>query len=160
MRPAVTVNALFGWTLAIAAIVVGQLAYGWPGVALALSCIVFWLLLQFTRALRALRDAAGRPVGQVDSAVMLQARLQPGMRLPQILKITKSLGQPSEGASAGQNTSEETFTWQDAGGDSVQVRLQGGRLAAWSLRRAMAERAAEAAASSAASAAPAEAGGT
>ena len=126
-----------GWALAIAAIVIGQVAYGWPGVALAMTCIVFWLLLQFTRGLRALRDAAGRPIGEVDNAVMLHARLQLGMRLPQILKVTRSLGRRLEG------TADETFAWNDAGGDSVQVHLREGRLAAWSLHRAAQEGAAD-----------------
>jgi hypothetical protein len=125
--------------LAIAAIVIGQVAYGWPGVALAMTCIVFWLLLQFTRGLRALRDAAGRPIGEVDNAVMLHARLQLGMRLPQILKVTRSLGRRIEGAA------DETFAWNDAAGDSVQVQLRDGRLAAWSLHRAAQEGTADAA---------------
>ena len=123
-------NALFGWGLALAAVVIGQIAYGWPGVVLAVSCIVFWLLLQFSRALRALRAAAGRPVGEIDSAVMLQARLHAGMRLPQILRLTKSLGRQVAGGP------DETFTWQDPGGDRVQVKLRDGHLAAWSLERA------------------------
>jgi len=69
-------------------------------------------------------------VGSVDNAVMLHSRLQPGMRLPQILKLTRSLGH-QQGSGA-----EETFVWVDAGGDSVQVRLHDGRLAAWTLQRA------------------------
>jgi len=127
------VIAWSGWALAIAAIVIGQFAYGWPGVALAMTCIVFWLLLQFTRGLRALRDAAGRPIGEVDNAVMLHARLQLGMRLPQILKVTRSLGRRVEGAA------DETFAWNDAAGDRVQVQLRDGRLVAWSLHRAAQE---------------------
>lgn len=123
-------NATLGWALALLAFVAGYVGYGWRGVLLAFTVVAFWLLLQFSRSLRVLREAAGRPVGSVDNAVMLHSRLQAGMRLPQILKLTRSLGhQRAEGG-------EEIFTWADAGGDSVQARLRDGRLAAWTLQRA------------------------
>ena len=48
-------TAWVGWGLAAAAVAVGYAGYGWPGVVLALGVVVFWLLLQFNRALRALR---------------------------------------------------------------------------------------------------------
>ncbi len=118
-----------GWGLALAAVVAGYLSYGWPGVALAFSVIAFWLLLQFSRALRVLRTAAGRPVGGTDSAVMLHARLHADMRLPQILALTRSLGRKLA-------DEPETYTWRDAGGDEVRVELEGGRLRRWSLARA------------------------
>ncbi len=122
-------NAGLGWALAVAAVAAGYLGYGWRGVALAASVIAFWLLLQFSRALRVLRQAASRPVGHVANAVMLQARLQHGMRLPHVLKITGSLGrQVSE--------DPEIWAWADAGGDEVQVVLQAGRVTAWDLKRA------------------------
>jgi len=123
-------NATLGWGLALLAFVAGYVGYGWRGVFLALTVVVFWLLLQFSRSLRVLRDASRRPVGSVDSAVMLQARLHDGMRLPQILKLTKSLGRKVA------DEPEETFAWTDPGGDSVQVQLREGRLARWALHRA------------------------
>jgi len=52
-------TAWVGWGLAVAALAVGYASYGWPGVVLALGVVVFWLLLQFSRALRALRLASG-----------------------------------------------------------------------------------------------------
>ena len=64
----------------LAALAAGYVGYGWPGVVLALTVVVFWLLLQFSRALRTLRNAASGPVGQVASAVMLHSRLKAGMR--------------------------------------------------------------------------------
>lgn len=124
-------NAAFGWGLAALALAVGIAAYGWRGAVMAISVIVFWLLLQFTRSLRALRDAAGRPVGDVESAVMAHARLHEGMRLVQILKITRSLGRKLADA-------PETFEWSDAGGDSLRVELDDGRLRRWRLERAAA----------------------
>lgn len=117
----------------------GYVGYGWRGVVLALTVVAFWLLLQFSRSLRVLREAAGRPVGSIDSAVMLHARMHAGMRLPQLLRLTRSLGrQGAEG-------DDETFTWTDAAGDSVTARLRGGQLRAWSLQRAAPEPAVEAA---------------
>ena len=72
-------NPVLGWGLAVAAVVAGWFGYGWPGVLLAVSVVVFWLLLQFSRVLRVMRMAAGRPLGVIDNAVMLNAKLRPGM---------------------------------------------------------------------------------
>jgi hypothetical protein len=51
------------------------------------------------------------------------------MRLPAILKITRSLGRKLAAA-------PETWAWSDAGGDEVQVQLVAGRVTAWELKRA------------------------
>lgn len=123
-----------GWLLALAAFVAGYVGYGWPGVALAFTATVFWLLLQFSRALRALRAASAAPVGTVANAVMLQARLQTGMRMSEVLKLTRSLGQRVAPAAA----AEESWVWSDAGGDRVCVVLSAGRVVRWSLQRAAA----------------------
>lgn len=120
--------AWIGWALAAAALAAGYVGYGWRGVVLALSVVVFWLLLQFSRSVRALRDATGRPVGNVASAVMLHARLHAGMRLPEVLKLTRSLGRHV-------SDEPETWAWADAGGDEVQVVLTAGRVSAWDLKR-------------------------
>jgi uncharacterized protein (DUF58 family) len=118
-----------GWALAVAALLAGYASYGWPGVALALTVVVFWLLLQFNRAVRAMRAAAGRPVGHVDNAVMLHVKLTAGMRLLDVLKLTRSLGKRVA-------DDPETFRWQDPAGDAVRVELRDGRLTAWALERA------------------------
>ncbi len=125
-----------GWGLAVAAVAVGYMNYGWPGVALALSVVVFWLLLQFSRAMRAMRTASGRPVGEVANAVMLHARLAKGQRLADIFKLTRSLGTVV-------STAPEVFAWRDAGGDSVEVTLHDGRVSSWRLQRAQADTAGE-----------------
>ena len=123
------VNAWASWGLAAAALVAGYAAYGWRGLVLALSVIVFWLLLQFSRSLRLLRQAAQAPVGHVASAVMLQSRLSMGMRLADVIKMAGSLGQKLR-------ESPETWAWRDAGGVAVEVELDGnGRCARWTLRR-------------------------
>jgi hypothetical protein len=124
-------NAKLGWGLAALALALGHYFFGWRGVALAGSGMVFWLLLQFSRALRAMRAASGAPVGTVPSAVMLNARLHLGMRLMNILMITRSLGEKLA-------DSPETYRWHDAAGDSVQVVLRAARCSEWTLTRAAA----------------------
>lgn len=130
MTPAMT-----GWALAVAALVAGWLGYGWRGVALALTVIAFWLLLQFSRTLRVLRNAAQSPVGHVDSAVMLNAKLGVGLRLPQVIAMTRSLGRrvgADGGTAAG---GPEVFVWRDGGSDEVELTFVNGRCTQWFLRR-------------------------
>jgi hypothetical protein len=127
------VNAAAGWALATLAVVAGGWAYGWQGTVVALTLVVFWLLLQFSRALRAMRTAAGRPVGFVDNAVMLQARLRTGMRLIDIIGLTRSLGQELGDDIA---PDRERYAWRDAAGDAVIVELAAGRCTGWCLERA------------------------
>lgn len=140
-------SAAFGWLLALVAHVAGWLLYGWPGVAMAFSATVFWLLLQFSRALRAMREAGGAPVGQVASAVMLNARLRAGMRLVDIIRLTRSLGEKLA-------DTPETYRWTDAGGVAVTVELEGGRCTRWTLVRPVGDPAGEPAVGAAASAPP------
>ena len=121
-------NAKLGWALAVVGVALGYLQFGWRGVALAVSAIVFWLLLQFTRALRAMRTAGGAPVGMVASAVMLQARLQKGQRLMDVIQLTRSLGQKL-------SDEPETYRWQDPSDAAVTVVLQGGRVTEWTFAR-------------------------
>ena len=122
-------NAKLGWTLAALAVALGYSFWGWRGVALAASGMVFWMLMQFTRSLRVMRSAAQAPIGTVQNAVMFNARLSPGMRLMNILVLTRSLGEKISDA-------PETYRWHDGGGDSVQVVLHNGRCTAWQLVRA------------------------
>ena len=124
-------SAIWGWALALVAIALGWFQWGWQGVILAISVVVFWLLLQFSRAMRVMRQAAGAPIGHVDSAVMLNAKLRAGMRLMEIIPLTRSLGQAVEGEPG----VPETFTWTDTSGACVRVQLVGGRLRQWSLER-------------------------
>lgn len=125
-------NPWIGWALAVIAVAVAYASWGWPGVVLALTLVVFWLLLQFSRSLRVMRMAAGRPVGAIDNAVMLHVKLRPGMRLLEILPLTRSLGCKVADA-------PETYLWTDAGGDRVRVELCDGRCSAYALERAVAE---------------------
>lgn len=121
-------NAKLGWALAFAALVVGYWQYGWPGLVLALTVIVFWLLLQFSRAMRAMRLAGSAPVGHVPSAVMFQSRLREGLRLIDVIKLTRSLGQRL-------GDEPERLRWQDESGASVEVELVNGCVSRWTLHR-------------------------
>ncbi len=115
--------------LALGALLAGWFAYGWRGLVLAVTVIAFWLLLQFSRALRVLRAAANAPVGHVASAVMLHAKMRRGMRLPAVIGLTGSLGRKVADA-------PETFAWRDASGDEVRCEFVAGRCTRWVLSRA------------------------
>ena len=69
--------------LGVVVVAVAYRGYGWPGVALAATGIVMWMLLHFTRMMKVLQRASNRPVGYCDSAVMLNAKLKPGVNLLQ-----------------------------------------------------------------------------
>jgi len=120
-------NPLLGWTLAAVAVLAGWKLYGWPGVLLALTLVTFWLLLQFSRALRAMKLAGQAPVGQVPNAVMLNAKLQPGMTMLQVINLTRSLGR--------RQGSDDVWRWQDGGASHVTLTFAAGKLQRWVLER-------------------------
>lgn len=119
------------WALPLASVALGYAVWGWQGLVMALSLVVFWLLLQFSRAMRVMRTAGQAPVGTVPSAVMLHARLQTGLPLMKILSLTRSLGEKL-------TDEPETWRWRDGAGDSVRVVMRDGRCAEWALQRAAA----------------------
>jgi hypothetical protein len=120
------------WALPLACVALGYAVWGWQGLVMALSLVVFWLLLQFSRAMRVMRTAGQAPVGTVPSAVMLHARLQTGLPLMKILTLTRSLGEKL-------TDEPETWRWRDGAGDSVRVVMRDGRCAEWALHRAAAD---------------------
>jgi hypothetical protein len=107
-------------------------AQGWAGVALVGGGVVMWGLLHVTRMVAVLRRAAHQPVGWVASAVMLNAKLRPGVNLLHVLALTRALGErvSPDGAQP------EVFRWTDGGGASVQAEFGAGKLAGWALTRA------------------------
>jgi uncharacterized protein (DUF58 family) len=121
-------GAPLGWTLAVLATASGYWAYGWRGVVLALTVVAFWLLLQFSRALRVMRLAAHAPVGLVPSAVMLHSKLSAGMRLMDVVTISRSLGRKVR-------DEPQTFAWRDESGAEVEIEFSGGRCTTWKLTR-------------------------
>ncbi len=124
-------NPLLGWSMAVVAVALAWWQYGAIGVALALSVVVFWLLLQFSRTLRALQQAGRAPVGHVGSALMLHARLKPGLTLLQLIQMTHSLGERlgTEGEPP------ERWRWADDAGVALTLELHGGKLVHWTLAR-------------------------
>lgn len=121
-------NPIFGWALAAVAVAAGWQGYGWPGVALAASVIAFWLLMQFNRSLRVLRNAGSAPIGHIDSAVMLNAKLQPGMPMIKVVALTKSLGRRV-------SEEPEQWAWADEGGAEVVIDFERGLCKRWVLNR-------------------------
>jgi hypothetical protein len=105
--------------------------YGWGGVAIAAGGIVMWVLLHFTRLTHVLSRAAERPVGYVASAVMLNAKLKPGVNLLHVLAMTGALGErlSTEGGQP------EVYRWTDGGASSVTCEFVNGRLVKWTLAR-------------------------
>ena len=109
----------------IAIVVLAYRAYGWAGVAAVATGLVMWVLLHFTRMMQVLKRAANRPIGYVDSAVMLNAKLKPGMTLMHVVAMTRALG---ERLSA-KDEQPEIFRWADAGESKVTCTFVGGKLA-------------------------------
>ena len=122
------INPIVGWSLAVLGIAAGYIGWGWPGVVLGITVLVFWLLLQFSRSLRVLKQAAGNPVGHVDSAVMLHSKLKTGMTLSQVLPLTRSLGTRLSDA-------PERWGWADPGGARISLQFERGKLQSWRLSR-------------------------
>jgi hypothetical protein len=121
-------NPWVGWALALAALVAGWFGYGGAGLALAGTVIVFWLLIQFNRSVRVMRDAGQAPVGHVASAVMLHAKLRTGLPMLQIVDLAKSLGRRL-------GESPEVWAWADDSGAEVRIVFGQGRCTSWSLHR-------------------------
>ena len=121
-------NPLIGWGLAALMAVAAWHFYAWQGLAVAFTAVVFWLLLQFNRAIRVMKNAAGRPIGHIDSAVMLNAKLRPGMQMLQVVTLTKSLGREL-------SRSPEVWAWADEGASEVRVTFTNGRCTGWVLDR-------------------------
>ena len=121
-------NPHLGWLLAAVFTFAAWRAYDLAGLAFAASAIVFWLLLQFNRALRVMKNAASAPVGHVASAVMFHAGLARGMTMLQIVTKTKSLGRKVAG-------SDDDWRWSDDSGASVVLHFERARLARWQIER-------------------------
>lgn len=106
-------------------------SYGWPGVAIATGLALMWLLLHFTRMMQVLKRAAARPVGYVDSAVMLNAKLEPGVNLLHVIALTRSLGKREGDVSV----QTEIFRWTDGTASYVSCEFLNGKLRRWQLVR-------------------------
>ena len=112
-------------------VVAAYRAYGWAGVALAAGALFMWLLLHFTRLLRVLQRAANRPIGYVDSAVMLNAKLKPGVTLLHVTAMTRALGK----LVSPKDVQPELYQWTDGSESSVTCEFLQGKLVKWELNR-------------------------
>ena len=106
-------------------------SYGWAGVAAVVSVLVFGLLLHFSRMMQVLKRATGRPIGYVDSAVMLNAKLKPGATLLHVIAMTRSLG----ALQSVTGEQPEVFSWTDGSQSCVTCTFAGGKLTQHALFR-------------------------
>jgi len=100
-------------------------SYGWPGIAVVVTFLVFGILLHFTRLMTILKRAANRPIGHVDSAVMLNAKLKPGATLLHIVALTRALGL----LKSVKDEQPEVFEWKDGTDSVVTCTFMNGKLA-------------------------------
>ena len=116
---------------AVAGLAYGYHALDWMGVFLVLGGLVMWALLHFTRMVKVLERAANRPIGHVDSAVMLNAKLKAGVNLMHVMALTRSLGE----LVSPKDQQPEVYRWRDNSQSVVTCVLQDGRLQSWTLER-------------------------
>lgn len=117
--------------LGVIVVAMAYRGFGWPGVALAAGGIVMWMLLHFTRLMKVLQRASARPIGYCDSAVMLNAKLRPGVNLLHVVAMTRAIGeQVSE-----KDAQPEAYRWTDGSGSHVTCEFDRGKLARWTLFR-------------------------
>jgi hypothetical protein len=112
-------------------VAVAYRGYGWGGVAVVLGGIVMWLLLHFTRMMQVLKRTADRPIGYVDSAVMLNAKLKAGMTLLHVVAMTRALGL----LQSEKDAQPEIFRWTDTTESHVTCEFMNGKLVKWALVR-------------------------
>lgn len=115
----------------VALVALAYRSYGWGGVAIAVGALVMWLLLHFTRMMQVLKRAADRPIGYVDSAVMLNAKLKPGATLLHVVAMTRALGE----LRSPPGSQPELFRWTDGTQSHVTCEFHGGKLKKWELLR-------------------------
>jgi hypothetical protein len=100
-------------------------SYGWKGVLVITSVLVFGILLHFSRMMQVLKRAANRPIGYVDSAVMLNAKLKPDATLLHVVAMTRALGL----LKSVKGEQPEVFEWKDNSESVVTCTFVGGKLA-------------------------------
>lgn len=116
---------------ALALLVFAFYRYSWAGLAVASGALVMWLLLHFSRMMQILKRAANRPIGYVDSAVMLNAKLRPGVTLLHVVAMTRALGERQSPPEA----QPEVFRWTDGSQSHVDCAFVQGKLKSWQLTR-------------------------
>lgn len=115
----------------IVLVVAGFRSYGWMGVGAIGGGVFMWALLHYTRLMNVMRKAANRPIGYVGSAVMLNAKLQPGVNLLHVVAMTRSLG----ALQSPENEQPEIYRWTDGTHSHVTCEFRNGKLVKWVLER-------------------------
>ncbi|MFZ4289190.1 glycerate kinase [Variovorax sp. HJSM1_2] len=115
----------------LALLVVAFQRFGWMGVLAVTGGLVMWALLHITRTMQVLKKAADRPIGYVASAVMLNAKLKPGVNLLHVMAMTRSLGE----LRSPKDQQPEIFRWTDGSQSHVTCEFFGGKLVKWVLER-------------------------
>ncbi len=128
-------KTLLLWLAGALLVAASYRAYAWQGVALVMTGLVFWLMLHFTRTMQALKRAANRPIGYIDSAVMMSVKMKVGTTLLHVLAQTKSLGAQQ----SAKDEQPEIFRWTDNGGSYVDCTFTSGKLTQWKLVRPSAD---------------------
>ena len=109
----------------VGASVLAYRSYDWQGLVVVFSMLVFGVLLHFSRMMQVLKRAANRPIGYVDSAVMLNAKLKPGATLMHVVAMTRALGL----LKSVKGEQPEVFEWKDGSESVVTCTFVGGKLA-------------------------------
>ena len=115
----------------IVAITLAWHRFGWQGVVVVATAFVMWFLMHFNRTMQVLKRAANRPLGYVDSAVMLNAKLKAGVSLLHVTAMTHALGQ----LQTIKDQQPEIYRWSDNTDSHVDCTFQDGRLLTWQLTR-------------------------
>ena len=108
----------------IGASVLAFRSYGWAGIAAVVTVLMFGILLHFSRMMQVLKRAANRPIGYVDSAVMLNAKLKPGATLLHVVAMTRALGL----LKSIKGEQPEVFEWKDGSESVVTCTFVSGKL--------------------------------
>jgi hypothetical protein len=114
--------------LAGCAVLVGWWTYGWRGLVLALTVIAFWLLLEFNRTMRLMQNAAKRPMGHIDSVVMMQSKMTHGLNMQEVIRLAGSLGL--------KYGDQDDWQWTDPAGHQIVVSFRRGVVVRWAIARA------------------------
>ncbi len=106
-------------------------AYGPQGILTVSGGLVMWGLLHYTRLMNVMQKARHNPIGYVGSAVMLNAKLKPGVNLLHVVAMTRALGE--QRSAEGQEP--EVYRWTDGTGSHVTCQFVNGRLVSWEMVR-------------------------
>jgi hypothetical protein len=115
----------------VALVIAGYRTYGLQGILTVSGGLVMWGLLHYTRLMNVMQKARNNPIGYVGSAVMLNARLKPGVNLMHVVAMTRALGEQL----SAEGQEPEVYRWTDGTQSHVTCEFVNGRLARWSLVR-------------------------